>query len=186
MEKPVPACAGIQFPLFLVGYMGSGKTTLGKGLADHCGVPFMDLDREIERRWGQTIAQGVAKQGELAFRKWEHSSFEELIPHAQGVVAVGGGTPMYYNHMDQLLERGTVVFVDPPFGELVNRLRADRAARPLIAHLSDEDLPGFVGAHLLERRATYHRAQVHYAAVQEGVEGLIRVLRAYFSARADR
>lgn len=155
--------AQIKLPIFLVGYMGAGKSTLGPALAHALHCPFVDLDDAVEATWGTTIADGVEQRGELAFRKLEHDVLFKLLPEFKGVMALGGGTPMYYQHMDHILETGLVIWLDPPLGTLLERLRAAQSSRPLLAHVATEDLPAFVGAHLLERRVVYHRAHVRMA-----------------------
>ena len=97
---------------FLLGYMGSGKTTLGKALSEHLGVDFVDLDVRITAEIGRSIASFMEDKGELAFRKVEHTVLERLLSESQEdvVVALGGGTPVFYNHMEALNAAGTTVF----------------------------------------------------------------------------
>jgi shikimate kinase len=166
----------VPLPLFLVGYMGSGKSTLGQQLATNWGCSFLDLDNAVEEAWGISIAQGVAQWGELKFRKLEHAVLQAALKDFQGVMALGGGTPLYYQHMDDLLQAGTVVWLDPPLKVLIQRLAQEKASRPLLAHLADADLPAFVGPHLLERRAVYVRAHVRLAQAAPTVQEVLDAL----------
>jgi shikimate kinase len=161
-----PTNTQIKLPIFLVGYMGAGKSTLGPALAHALQCPFVDLDDAVEAAWGTTIAAGVEQRGELAFRKVEHEVLYKLLPEFKGVMALGGGTPLYYQHMDHIVEAGLVIWLDPPLSTLLERLRAEKSTRPLLANIASEDLPAFVGAHLLERRVVYHRAHVRLAMPQ--------------------
>lgn len=143
---------------FLLGYMGSGKTTLGKALSEHLGVDFVDLDVRITAEIGRSIASFMEDKGELAFRKVEHTVLERLLSESQEdvVVALGGGTPVFYNHMEALNAAGTTVFLDVSVVELARRLEKD-VDRPLIK--DKDDVAEFVAKHLFERRPFYSLAQ---------------------------
>ncbi len=143
---------------FLLGYMGSGKTTLGKALSEHLGVDFVDLDVRITAEIGRSIVSFMEDKGELAFRKVEHTVLERLLSESQEdvVVALGGGTPVFYNHMEALNAAGTTVFLDVSVVELARRLEKD-VDRPLIK--DKDDVAEFVAKHLFERRPFYSLAQ---------------------------
>lgn len=143
---------------FLLGYMGSGKTTLGKALSEHLGVDFVDLDVHITAEIGRSIVSFMEDKGELAFRKVEHTVLERLLSESREdvVVALGGGTPVFYNHMEALNAAGTTVFLDVSVVELARRLEKD-ADRPLIK--DKDDVAEFVAKHLFERRPFYSLAQ---------------------------
>jgi len=144
----------------LVGYMGSGKSTVGKALAASQGMPFTDLDDYIEQRLGQSIPEVFRSRGELYFRKKEHELLRQWLEgHDSGVLALGGGTPCYAGNMDLLLEyTPQVVYLQLPVPALAARLRQEQEQRPLVAHLSAEELPEFIGKHLFERAPFYARA----------------------------
>ena len=97
---------------FLLGYMGSGKTTLGRALSQHLEVGFIDLDALITEEIGRSIASFMEDKGELAFRKVEHNVLERFLTGGAEdvVVALGGGTPVFYNHMEALNAAGTQSF----------------------------------------------------------------------------
>jgi shikimate kinase len=97
--------------VFLIGYMASGKSTLGKALAQALALSFIDLDVEIERTTGTTISEIITDKGELHFRKLESAVLKDLLQqHEMGVFALGGGTPVFYNHMDLLNAEGETIF----------------------------------------------------------------------------
>ena len=160
--------------VFLIGYMASGKSTLGKALAEVLELPFLDLDVEVERTTGTSIAQIIASKGELHFRKLESALLKELLErHNKGVFALGGGTPVFYNHMELLNEEGETIFLDVPVGELAKRLDGD-IVRPLIQN--KEDVAEFVAKHMFERRPYYSQAKHRIAGPSISVEELKAVL----------
>lgn len=151
-----------QKPIALVGYMGSGKTKHGKKLAQLLHWPFIDLDAAIEAHAGQRITELVETRGELYFRKLERQMLESaLMAKHPYVLSVGGGTPVYYNNMELLLDACTVIYLQGNVGALYQRLVNNRNHRPLIAHLPDEDLKEFIAKHLFERNPVYMQAPLH-------------------------
>ena len=160
---------------FLLGYMGSGKTTLGKALSEHLGVDFVDLDVRITAEIGRSIASFMEDKGELAFRKVEHAVLERLLSEIQGdvVVALGGGTPVFYSHMEALNAAGTTVFLDVSVVELARRLEKD-VDRPLIK--DKDDVAEFVAKHLFERRPFYSLAQHRVKGDALTVEAILEAI----------
>ena len=160
--------------VFLIGYMASGKSTLGKALAQALALPFIDLDIEIERTAGTTISEIITAKGELHFRKLESAVLKDLLQQYEtGVFALGGGTPVFYNHMDLLNAEGETIFLDVPVGELAKRLEGD-IKRPLIQN--KEDVAEFVAKHMFERRPYYSQAKHRIAGSSISVEELTAVL----------
>ena len=146
--------------IVLLGYMGSGKSTVGKLLADKRSVPFIDLDTYIEDRLGMSINEIFKEKGEIFFRKQEHQLLKEILEKKEEIVlALGGGTPCYGNNMDLVLDHSAHVFyLKLSIGELAKRLKSDKDQRPLIRHLPDLELSEFIGKHLFERSPYYNRA----------------------------
>lgn len=119
--------------VFLVGFMGSGKSTTGRALASHLGCLFWDLDLRVEARLGMSVAEAFARYGEAAFREEETRALAACARLPDLVVATGGGT-FVQEHNRQLLSRlGVSVFLDVPWGEVVRRLPGKRGERPLFA-----------------------------------------------------
>ncbi len=146
--------------IVLVGYMGSGKTTVGKLLADRLGINFIDLDDYIEGKLKARIAKIFKEKGEIYFRKKEHDYLIEVLQKKQHlVIATGGGTPCYSGNMQTMLQKsGRVVYLMVSVAELIQRLYKEKDHRPLIAHLDKNQLPEFIGKHLLERSPFYSMA----------------------------
>ena len=157
--------------IFLLGYMASGKSTLGEALAQSLDCAFMDLDILLEGVLGMPVGVYIEEKGELSFRKAEHEVLSSWLGEGpkDAVVALGGGTPVFYDHMALLNEVGRTVFLDVSIGELTERLKGS-TDRPLIK--SQEDLVEFVAKHLFERRPYYSRAQVRVKGDALGVAEL--------------
>lgn len=147
---------------FLIGYMGSGKTTLGRAVSARTGVRFIDLDDYIEQREGCTIREIFATRGEAAFRDIERQALAEVCGMADTLVACGGGTPCFGDNMEVMNSRGLTVYLDAPHSSLLSRLKEGRAARPLIASLSDDELGEFISTQLGRRLPYYTRAALSF------------------------
>lgn len=145
--------------VFLVGYMASGKSTIGKALAKKMNFKFIDLDQYIENKEVLSVSEIFKLKGEIYFRKKETSYLKELIESDNKVIiSLGGGTPCYGNNMELLLnsEDAITIYLKASLNELVKRLSKDKQSRPLIAHLtSEESLLEFIGKHLFERSNFY-------------------------------
>lgn len=144
----------------LVGYMGSGKTHVSKILSEKIKFKLFDLDKEISRRNKATIPEIFQKRGEIYFRKLEREILEEILASQDNIVlSLGGGTPVYYNNMEIINNNSTSIFLRTSINTLVERLSKQKEKRPLIANISQDDLPEFIAKHLFERNVYYSRAQ---------------------------
>ncbi len=159
--------------IFLIGFMGSGKSTLGRRLAARLNCPFVDLDHAIEAQEGQSISEIFAERGETAFRALEHQRLLEAIErHADGVFSTGGGAPCYHNHMELMNRVGLTIYLRMEPAMLFSRLEKGRAHRPLIAGKSDEQLRAYIADTLSAREPCYRQARVtvdHQAAYPERI-----------------
>lgn len=145
-------------PIYLIGYMGSGKTTLGKALAARCDIRFIDLDDYIEDRAGKSIKEIFASEGEAAFRELERRSLIEVGGMDDTVIACGGGTPCFGENMELMNRNGVTVHLLTSHQRLLERLKLGRAKRPLIANLNDEELDNFIAGQLERRMPHYSKA----------------------------
>lgn len=125
--------------LVLIGFMGCGKTTLGRSLALHSGYTFLDMDAEIERQAGMPITEIFAQCGEARFRELEHSFLQSLSAKENLVLSTGGGIVLNPDNMAILKQFGTVVFLSPPTDVLLKRLSGD-VTRPLVAHKTPSEI----------------------------------------------
>ena len=158
--------------IFLIGFMGCGKTTIAKKLAARLGCQLVDLDLEIEKTIGQSVASYFAEHGEAAFRKQE-SDLLRAFPYAdEAVVATGGGAPCYFDNMDWMNANGITVYIDMPPVALAKRLAGGKAKRPLIKDLDEAGLISFIEEKLQERLAFYEKAQLKVSGMSLTAEGL--------------
>lgn len=148
--------------VFLVGYMASGKTTIGKALAKKMNFEFIDLDHYIETKESMYVPEIFKLKGEIYFRKIEALYLNELIEiDNKAVISLGGGTPCYGNNMETILnsQDAISIYLKASLKELVKRLRNDKHNRPLISHLTNEEsLLEFIGKHLFERSNFYSQS----------------------------
>jgi shikimate kinase len=144
----------------LVGYMGSGKSHISKILSEKLDFKLIDLDKEISKRNKLTIPEIFEKKGEIQFRKLEREALEEILATEENVIlSLGGGTPVYYNNMEIINHNSKSVFLRASVATLSERLSKQKEKRPLIANISDENLPEFIAKHLFERNEFYSKAQ---------------------------
>ena len=148
--------------IFLLGYMASGKSYIGKRLAERIDQKFIDFDAEIEKREKSTISEIFATRGEIYFRKLERKVLEEMIGlDADAVVSLGGGTPCYGDNMELIkkMNSGTSFYLKLEVGTLTGRLELEKDHRPMISHLENkEDLEEFIRKHLFERGFYYNQS----------------------------
>ena len=145
--------------IFLVGYMGCGKSTLGKKLAHNLKHDFIDLDSYIEEQEGRTIKEIFTDDGEDYFRKLERVYLHRVIDTENVVISVGGGTPCFFDNMEQMNEYGMTVYINMHPKALIPRLQLSEAFRPLIAGMEGEVLLDYVYKTLREREGFYHKAK---------------------------
>ena len=147
--------------IFLIGFMGSGKTHWGKQLATQLKIPFFDLDDVISSKENKTIAEIFAHAGEEAFRVKEREVLESLIDeNANMVVSCGGGTPCFFNNIERMKKYGVVIWLNTHVEVLVQRLIKEKEKRPLIKNVQDADLRSYIVRKLNERRMYYEQADV--------------------------
>ena len=162
--------------VFLVGFMGCGKTFWGRRLSEAKGYGFADLDAMIEAREGQTIAEIFAEKGEAGFRETERHYLHQTTGFKQPtVVSTGGGAPCFFDNMDWMNRHGKTIFLDMPVAVLAERLWKGREKRPLLAGLEREDFEGFITERLHVRLPFYMRAQ-HQVEWQEDENQLLHLL----------
>ena len=145
--------------VFLMGFMGAGKTTLGKALAKDLDVSFVDLDQYIERRYLKSVSQIFATRGEQGFREIESRMLREVGEFDDVIVSCGGSTPLIGDNMDFMLEHGQTVYLKCENDTLLRRLKSARSQRPLIASKTDDELAAFIESETKRREPGYLRAE---------------------------
>jgi shikimate kinase len=163
--------------IFLIGFMGSGKTTLGKKLAKKLAQPFFDLDQEIEKSTGLTIGELFDQYGEPHFRDVESKILQSLIlKNEHFVLSLGGGTPCSQGNMCLIKRAGTAIYLKYNAGILASRLKDGKAKRPLIKDFNESQLKDFITNKLMEREPFYNQAQLVLESNNIRVEDLLRIL----------
>lgn len=141
--------------IFLIGFMGSGKTTSGKRLAKKLNYSFIDTDSLFEEKSGISISDFFIEKGEMAFRQAEHALLDDLVKLDNVVVATGGGLPCFFNNMDIINANGVSIYLRLSPLSLASRLANSKEDRPLIKNLSGDDLLSFI-TEMLEKREPYY------------------------------
>ena len=152
----------------LVGYMGSGKTTIGKSLAKKLNYEFIDLDELIEEKMGKRISEIFDEHGEEKFRTIEINLLQYAVMKGEGkaVLSTGGGTPTQKGVMSYINKVSTSFYLDTKVSELVSRLIHNKASRPILADKSKEAISPFIVKHLSTRVQFYKRA--HFTIENNG------------------
>lgn len=145
--------------IFLVGFMGCGKSTKAKQLASRLNCPVIDIDAVIVEREGKTIAEYFEIQGESGFRNLERETLRTYDYPETCVVATGGGLPCFFDNMEWMNENGATVYLQMEPAQLVSRLH-NRQKRPLIKDMDDEQLLAFINTKLAERNPFYNKAKL--------------------------
>jgi len=158
--------------IFLIGFMGCGKSTKAKQLASRLNCEVIDLDAVIVAEQGKTIADYFAENGEEAFRKLESETLKTYDYPDTCVVATGGGLPCFFDNMDWMNANGRTIYLQMTPPQLVSRLH-NREKRPLLKGMNDEQLLAFIEMKLTERNAFYRQAQLVVNAFDLDVEELM-------------
>ena len=145
--------------IILIGYMGAGKTTVGKELAKRLGVTFYDLDWYIETRMRKKVKQIFDERGEEGFRKIEYNMLHEVAEFENIVLACGGGTPCFYDNMEYMNSQSDVVYLRGTPDILFRHLKMGKGVRPLLLGKSDEELLAFIKEQLTIREKFYMQAK---------------------------
>jgi shikimate kinase len=130
--------------IFLIGFMGSGKSTVGKLLAERLDMPFIDSDVEVQKMAGETINEIFEHQGEEAFRKFEINFLVENKSNAPSIISVGGGLPAIDGALELMHNQGLVIYLNTSLLTLIKRLKNEKQQRPLLRDLSDSEFHPFV------------------------------------------
>lgn len=145
--------------IILIGYMGAGKTTVGKALAKDMGLMFYDLDWYIETRMHKTVAQIFEERGEEGFRVIEKNMLHEVAEFENVIISCGGGTPCFFDNMEYMNQQGDTVYLQASPEVLATHLKMGKGVRPLIAGKTEEELHQFIRESLDKREPFYSQAK---------------------------
>lgn len=164
-------------PVFLIGYMGCGKSTVGKKLASKLKYNFIDVDSTIEDLTNKPVSQIFEDEGEDAFRQLEHSIIVSLCSRTNTVIATGGGAPCFHNNMELMNAHGITVYLKMHPKSLAERIISSKTERPLIKYVSNDELPAFITQHLKDREAFYKRAQLTIQGESLKIDELVQRIK---------
>ena len=170
--------------IILIGYMGSGKTTIGRALSKKTGMMFYDLDWYIESRMRKTVAQIFAERGEEGFRQIEYNMLHEVAEFEDVIISCGGGTPCFFDNMDYLNRQGDVCYLKATPEVLHDHLLMGKVERPLIKGKSPEELIAYITEQVAKREEFYSKARYtldvslmdNYEKIQISVDALRNLL----------
>ena len=145
--------------IIIIGYMGAGKTTVGKSLSKNLGIPFYDLDWYIESRMRKTVPQLFAERGEEGFRQIEYNMLHEVAEFEDVIISCGGGTPCYFDNMDYLNRMGETIYLKATPEVLYKHLKMGKVERPLLKNKTPEEMQAFIKDQLQEREPYYTKAK---------------------------
>jgi shikimate kinase len=145
--------------IIIIGYMGAGKTTVGKALAKELGVMFYDLDWYIESRMRKTVKQIFEEMGEEGFRHIEHNMLHEVAEFENVVVSCGGGTPCFFDNMDYMNQAGETIYLKASPETLHAHLKMGKGVRPLLLNKTPEEVDVFIREQLKQREPFYEKAK---------------------------
>lgn len=166
--------------IFLIGFMGAGKTHWGRLLSEKLGIRFFDLDEQVTEHAGKSIPEIFATEGEEQFRLLEKEVLYIITEsHESFVMACGGGSPCYFNNIEYMNQSGTTVWINTPLDTLFDRLVKEKDKRPLIKELSVEQLRWFISKKFADRKIYYEQANV---TVDEEPVQLDRLIEKIFHA----
>ena len=150
--------------IFLIGYMGSGKTTIGRLVAERMNMNFTDMDELIERKAGKSVSEIFSDLGEDKFRELERNCLLEVAGYEQTIISTGGGAPCFFDNMEYMNGCGQTVFLDVHPDILFRRLRVAKQQRPILQGKTDEDLRTFIVEALDKREPFYSQARYRFDA----------------------
>ncbi len=163
--------------VYLIGFMGSGKSTMGRWLADAMDDwSFLDLDYFIENKYHKTISQIFEENGEDGFREIEASCLREVGDFDKVIIGAGGGTPCYFNNMEVMDATGLTIYLKLEPEVLNDRLYSSKSQRPLVANKSGDELLEFIKDKLNEREPFYSKAKVIADGNTWQVEDFVKVI----------
>ena len=165
--------------IVLLGYMASGKSTIGREISKKLDMKFIDLDDYISKREKSSISEIFKVKGEIYFRRIESLYLSEILNSKDSIIlSLGGGTPCYSNNMELILNsEASSIYIKASIKTLVTRLTSEKNKRPLVAELENDKLTEFVAKHLFERRFFYEQASITVITEDKSIEEITTEIR---------
>ncbi|WP_033564014.1 shikimate kinase [Sphingobacterium sp. SYP-B4668] len=169
-------------PIFLIGYMGSGKTTIGRKLANKMNLPFIDLDEEIVKQIGMPIAEYFAANSEADFRTIERDFLRQLELQ-EAIISTGGGTPCFHDNIQWINDNGISLYLKMTPKSLWDRLsKSDVKKRPILEGLTGKHLLTFIEAKLGDREPFYQQAHIIFDKLDRNLDEIINLINIHQKA----
>ncbi len=163
--------------IYLVGFMAAGKTTFGKILAKRLGYNFIDTDRMFEEKYKTSIDLFFKKYGEENFRKLEHEILKTTFSLENTVISTGGGTPCFFNNMEEINNNGLSIYLQLPPKALYHRLVNAKRVRPLVTEKSDDELLNFIQEKLKEREPFYNQSKLIISGLSPDIDFIADIIK---------
>jgi shikimate kinase len=169
--------------IYIIGFMGSGKSTAGKKLASLLDWSFMDLDQSIEQYTGKSIPDIFSQEGETYFRKIESQLLRNIYTHTNTVISTGGGAPCHDDNMDFMLDTGLTIYLKLTPPQLNSRLKEGKGERPLIRDLGPQELLQYIEKKLSEREPEYGRSDIIVNGFDPDLKDLAGKIQEWLTSR---
>jgi shikimate kinase len=163
--------------IFLIGFMGSGKSTAGRKLASQLNWSFIDLDEKIQKMAGMNLPDIFSVKGEPYFRKLESQALHDLQHETNAVISTGGGTPCFGDNMDFMISCGITIYIRMTPVSLIERLEGSAAKRPLLKGVDSNSLPDYITSKLAEREKWYSRSEIVFDGVNNDILDLLSLIK---------
>ena len=171
--------------IIFIGYMGAGKTTIGKALSNTTGMAFYDLDWYMESRMHKSVKELFNENGETGFRKIEHNMLHEVAEFEDVIISCGGGTPCFFDNIDYMNQQGETVYLKANPEVLYGHLKMSKVIRPLLLNKTAEEVKVFMQDQLTQREPYYAKAKYvyhvdlldNYDKIERSIEQLKTMLR---------
>lgn len=165
--------------VFLIGFMFSGKSTVGKKLASIMGYDFIDTDKYFEDKYKISILDFFEKFGEEMFRKFEHDILNELIVRENTIISTGGGLPCFNENMDIINKEGFSIYLEMPFKAIINRQKKSKQKRPLLQNKTQEEIEEYLKDLLTKREPIYKKSKITIEAQNINFSSLKETIEKY-------
>jgi len=163
--------------IYMIGFMGSGKSTAGRKLAQYLNWSFVDLDEMIEKKAGMKISEIFSQKGEESFRLFESEALSETGSASHTVIATGGGAPCFGNNMDFMQAHGLTIYLKLTPGKLKERVARSNDRRPLLQGISSDNLEKYISGKLSEREKWYLSAKLIIDCNKTSFHGLCSMVK---------
>lgn len=167
----------VKEKIYLVGFMGSGKSTTGRRLAAGLGWTFIDLDNKIEQEAGMKIPEIFSGYGEKYFRDKETEVLRSLRHFSRTVISTGGGAPCFNDNMQYMKETGLTIYLKLTPAQLKSRLEVSKTERPLLKGISMENLQDFISGKLADREQWYDKAEITIDGTYNDYSSLVTLIK---------